>query len=548
MSHDSAQNLSKIPLRIQVVTVGLLLLCFVLVATFSIAGKSKTSDENSHYLYGRNILIRGDATRFDDSKMPITALNAAPRKFGRNLPTGIVRSFLQEFLAARLVTILFSTSVALVVFFWSRALYGVIPALFSLALYLFDPNIIAHSRLVTTDIYAAGTTIFVFFSLWRFSKQRNLPNGLLCALSMGLSLIAKYSTIALLPLAFLTLFIFDFPKMRQAYGDHQKSIIKKYLQNYMAYLVITMAILLMVVNIGFLSTRTFTRFSNYQFQSDIFRSIQQMPLIGKLPVPLPYPYLEGLDMVIRNERTGASYGNIYLLGQIRNGNEGFIGYYFIASLLKVPIASQLIYLLAILVYVRDRHRRDRFFADELFLFIPVLFFVIYFNFFFNTQIGIRYYLVVFPFLYIFSGHLFKNFNKLATTKKILGIGSMLYLMVSVCSYYPNFLPYFNEIVWNRSHAYRYLADSNIDWGQNSDELSRYLSSHPEAVYAPEGVQAGQIVLSVNQLTGVQGGPEKYEWLRNNFEPVDTISYTYLVYQISPDEIGNLCRRYTEYCS
>ena len=418
MSRDSAQNLSKIPLGIQVVTVGLLLLCFILVATFSIAGKSKTSDENSHYLYGRNILLRGDATRFDDSKMPITALNALPKKFGRGLSDGEFRSFLQEFLAARLVTILFSASVALVVFFWSRALYGFIPAIFSLALYLFDPNIIAHSRLVTTDIYAAGTTVFVFFSLWHFSKRRNLLNGLLCALAMGVSLIAKYSAIVLFPLAFFTLLIFDFPKIRQAYRDHQSSVIKKYLQNYIVYLVITIAILILVVNIGFLSTRIFTHFSNYQFQSDIFRSIQQMPLIGKLPVPLPYPYLEGLDMVIRNERTGVSYGNIYLLGQIRSGNKGFIGYYFIASLFKVPIASQLIYLLAILVYIRDRHRRDRFFADELFLFVPVLFFVIYFNFFFNTQIGIRYYLVVFPFLYMFSGHLFKNFNKLATTKRI----------------------------------------------------------------------------------------------------------------------------------
>ena len=305
--------------------------------------------------------------------------------------------------------------------------------------------------------------------------------------------------------------------------------------------------MILIVNIGFLSTRTFTRFSDYRFQSDIFRSLQQVPVIGKLPVPLPYPYLEGLDMVIRNERTGASYGNIYLLGQIRSGNKGFFGYYFIASLLKVPIASQLIYFLAILVYIRDRHRRECFFADELFLFVPVLFFVIYFNFFFNTQIGIRYYLVVFPFLYIFSGHLFKSFDQLAATKKMLGIGSMLYLVISVLSYYPNFLPYFNEIVWNRSHAYRYLADSNIDWGQNSDELNGYLSSHPEAVYAPEKVQSGQIVLSVNQLTGVRGGPEKYEWLRNNFEPVDTISYTYLIYQISPDEIRNLCSRYTEYC-
>ena len=295
-----------------------------------------------------------------------------------------------------------------------------------------------------------------------------------------------------------------------------------------------------VVNISFLSTRTFAQLEDYQFQSDLFRSLQQIPVIKKIPLPLPYPYLEGLDLVMFNEHTGASYGNIYLLGQVRKGDNGFLGYFFIASLLKVPITSQVIYLLAFYFYLRDPQCRKHFFTADIFLFIPVLFFTIYYNFFFNAQIGIRYYLVVFPFLYIFSGHLFKNFVRFTSAGKLLLLGVMVYLLGSVLSYYPNFLSYFNEIVWNRSHAYRYLADSNIDWGQNSEELTEYMSLHPDAVYAPEEIQPGHIVLGVNELTGVSGGPQKYEWLRENFEPVDTISYTYLIYEISADDIASLC--------
>jgi hypothetical protein len=268
--------------------------------------------------------------------------------------------------------------------------------------------------------------------------------------------------------------------------------------------------------------------------------VQGITWFGRLPVPLPYPYLEGLDLVVNNERTGASYGNIYLLGQTRPGNEGFTGYFFVAALLKVPIATQLIYIAAFFRYFRDPGRRKNFFTSEIFLIAPVIFFTIYYNFFFNTQIGIRYYLVVFPFLYIFSGHLFRDFIKFKLVKKTLVLGLMLYLIISVYSYFPNFLPYFNEIVWDRSQAYRFLADSNVDWGQSSDELSEYLSAHPEAVYAPEGIQPGHIVVSVNQLTGVQGDPKTYQWLRDNFEPVDTISYAYLIYRISPDEIAQVC--------
>ena len=385
-----------------------------------------------------------------------------------------------------------------------------------------------------------GTTVFVFFTLWRFANRRSLLNGLLCALALGISLVAKYSAIVLIPLAFLTLLIFDAPAFLESYRKHHARIVIQYLGRYAFYLFITLVIAFLVINISFLSTRTFAQLEDYQFQSDLFRSLQQIPIIKKIPVPLPYPYLEGLDLVMYNEHTGASYGNIYLLGRIRKGDNRFLGYFFIASLLKVPITSQVIYLLAFYFYLRDPQRRKHFFTADIFLFMPVLFFTIYYNFFFNAQIGLRYYLVVFPFLYVFSGHLFENFVRFTNAVKLLLLGGMVYLLGSVLSYYPNFLPYFNEIVWNRSHAYRYLADSNIDWGQNSGELPEYMSLHPEAVYDPEEIQPGRIVLGVNELTGVSGDPERYKWLRENFEPVGTISYTYLVYDVSADDIARLC--------
>ena len=53
-----------------------------------------------------------------------------------------------------------------------------------------------------------------------------------------------------------------------------------------------------------------------------------------------------------------------------------------------------------------------------------------------------------------------------------------------------YLTYFNEFVWNRTQAYKYLADSNIDWGQSSIQLSQYLTDHPDAIFEPQNIQAG----------------------------------------------------------
>ena len=84
-----------------------------------------------------------------------------------------------------------------------------------------------------------------------------------------------------------------------------------------------------------------------------------------------------------------------------------------------------------------------------------------------------------------------------------------------------------------------LADSNLDWGQSDWYLQRYVASHPEAHVQPDSPVAGTVIVSVNTLVGVLGDPNHYHWLRAHFEPVDTIAYSYLVYQIPTDALGNL---------
>ncbi|MFC2053981.1 phospholipid carrier-dependent glycosyltransferase [Chloroflexota bacterium] len=86
---------------------------------------------------------------------------------------------------------LFSTAVALLVFYWSCSLYGVVPGLFSIAIYILDPNIIAQSRLITTDIYAVGIITLAAFSLWRFSIRRDIQHAVLSAATLGWAQLTK---------------------------------------------------------------------------------------------------------------------------------------------------------------------------------------------------------------------------------------------------------------------------------------------------------------------------------------------------------------------
>ncbi len=526
------------------------------------------ADEAKHFKYGMNIL-NGNSDRFDDSKMPVSALNALPAKLALFLPDSQLKIYLEKIFVARFVTILFSAFAAYIVFHWSRKLYGFIPALISLTLYVLDPNLIAHSHFVATDIPIIAMMLFSCYWLWRFAKVSRIGNPArdivrskdfwVFSFVLGLSQLAKYTAVSLYPLLFLALFIHDLPALRVQ--DRKANF--NYAKRFIVWFLVVILIGLVIINIGFLFNRTFTPFGDYEFRSARFQSLQAaLPFLRNIPVPVPYPYLEGFDWIIQREATGFGYGNLYLLGQI-HPVKGFAGYYMVASLLKVPIASQIVIWVSLAAYFWDTKRRQNILKDEIFLLLPVLFYTIYFNFFNNAQLGIRFYLIVFPLLYVFAGSLFKN---LRLRKSFGGLHALdasgqtsevfkwvitfalgVYLLVSVLSYFPHYIPYFNEFIWDRRLAYRYLADSNIDWEQSKEYLKKYQAEHPEAIVSPQyKITSGLIVVNANDLVGVTVKPEMYQWLRENFEPVDTVAYSYLVYKITPEQIDRLCAT-TEYC-
>jgi 4-amino-4-deoxy-L-arabinose transferase-like glycosyltransferase len=517
-----------------------IILFFIVLSVFSVRGLSLTADEPNHYKYGTRILSL-NSTRFDDSKMPITALNVLPAKLASKLPTGPIQAFVEQFIIARSVTILFSAMIALLVFHWSRSLYGFAGGLATLVLYVLDPNIIAHSQLVTTDMYVTGMVTFSCYWLWKYAKTGRFRDGFISALVLGFSQITKYTAIVLIPLFLIMLAAHDWSVLSQTQQKQTGFVIGRVVRKICLYGVIAIASSIVLVNIGFLFNHSFTAFKDYRFVSQTFKSLQsEAGIFGNIPVPVPYPYLQGLDEISFRESTGFGYGKIYLLGQLRQG-EGFKGYYFAASLFKVPIATQLVLIGSLVLYFINSQRRKSFFINEIFLLLPVLFFTIYFNFFYNAQIGIRFYLIIFPLLYVLSGGLFQTWDQFSTASKSVVLLLALYLAASVLSYYPQYLAYFNELVPDRKTAYKYLSDSNLNWGQGKYYLEAYLTEHPEAIYEPEKIVSGEIIASPDDLVGVTDDPQKFAWLRENFEPTGTVAYAYLIYEVSPQALEQLCQ-------
>jgi 4-amino-4-deoxy-L-arabinose transferase-like glycosyltransferase len=515
------------------VAVTALLLVFFLINLLSVRNLTLTYDEPRHYAYGLQILsldsnrLIWEKGKIDDSKMPFSVLNAIPGMIAQLLPQGSAKTILADITTGRLATILFSLILAWLVYRWCEKLYGFVPALFSVFLYILEPNIIAHSQLITTDIYATGMIAISVYALWNYSETQSLKHAVILALVLGLSQLSKYTALFLYPVCAVLLLVKDLPFLRGLVMARNLRALWAYIRRQVLLVGLIVLVSLIIINAGYLFNRSFTRFGDYTFQFHTFKALQiRLPFLNKVPVPLPYPYVQGIDLVNYYEQTGRGRGLNYLFGQL--SQQGFPGYFFIAWLYKVPLAIQIAFFVSIVLFIAWRKER-RFLKNEWFLIGPILFFSIYFNFFYRAQIGIRYFLVVFPFILIFCGNLLSGWRSFRRSHWVATGLLAAYLVISVFSYFPHFLPYFNELVPNRSLSYRVLADSNLDWGQAEWYLGKYLEAHPEAIYDPETPVTGTIVVPVNDLVGITIKPKIYQWLRNHYKPVGTVAYAYLIY-------------------
>ena len=513
--------------------------------------ESATYDEGAHAFYGIRILNSHSEKLIlrDSSKMPVTVLNVLPaalREFTR-FPETADNHFdpkftMKDLELSRYATIFFSLLFGFYVFQWAKELYGEAAGIFSFFLYTFCPNLIAHSQLVTTDLYATGTMLMASYYFWKFLEEGGRLRAILSASTLGLAQISKYTNLYLYPI-YLVIAVLRFaPNSYKEFKEKDYEGLRRRLISFFKYFSFFVGINLLIINAGFLFSETGLSLNKYRFESGLLRTVQStLQPLGGLPILLPKPYVQGIDWVSADERSGKSFGNIYLLGQLqRKGTQAFKGfkdYYLVACFFKVPIAIQVFLFMSVIFYLRNL-KKYNFLQREIFIFMPILFLTIYLNFFSRAQTGIRYILPTFPLLFIFCGSLLEDWTRLSSKFKIALTTLSLYLILSVLSYFPHYLAYFNEWVPDRKKAYKILADSNLDWGQSKWYLQNYLKAHPGTIVSPKAPTAGRIALSVNELVGVFS-PERYRWLRENFEPVGHIAYSYLIYDIKRDQLEKL---------
>jgi Dolichyl-phosphate-mannose-protein mannosyltransferase len=484
------------------------------------AADGETIDEPVHLAYGVRGLTTGSFERGpDNSKMPVSVLNAAPAVALERLGWPVAEP--RRLWLARLPTIGLGLVLGWLVFHWALTLYGPGGGALALLLYTFCPSFLAHSHLVTTDVPTALGMFGATYAFWRYRQQPRPGRLAVAAAAFGAAQLTKATALFLLPI-FALIAAIDWLRRRRSSGDEPAAPARGGLMLPAAALA---AAALVALNLGFAGDKTLLPLSRCALESRAGKALASLPVLRDLPVPLPLAYVQGLDRVSRDAAAPAA---VYLHGRI--SPRGFWSYFLIAFLIKVPAGT--LGLLALAAWLTATGR-VRVATAEPYLLVPVVFLFAYLSFFLSLQIGLRYLLPAFPFLFVFAARV-ASWRPLASPRGALVGALAAWTAASSLSFHPRYIPYFNELIGGAGNGYLWLADSNIDWGQDDRYMIDVFARHsPVRVWIrPNGPIAGRIAV------GFLAPPHR--WLRDNFRPAAVVHGSWGVFDVSESDVERCC--------
>ncbi len=384
-------------------------------------------------------------------------------------------------MAARAMTALMSVALGLLVFCWSRRLFGTPGAFVSLLFFAFSPTLLAHGGLATSDVCIA---LFMLASIGAFWRHLNTPGAgpfLLSAVIFGLACVAKFSAVLLLPMMALCAI---------ACVSARRAQVGPVLLSALGHAAVAVAIIW-----AFYGFR-YSAFNPALPPADQFiESWQEMysrtGRIGQVIHvladwrALPEAFLYGAAYVVQTSQ---------MRGAFLNGEYSILGWksffpwaFALKTTLPFIAASGLSAWILLRRWLRrgpDPEGR----MEEILPFTPLLaLFLVYWAFSIESHlnIGHRHLLPIYPVLFILAGALGQWFSRPLGWRALLTSGLIAWHVAESASIAPNYLAYFNELAGGPSKGPEHLVDSSLDWGQDLPGLKSWLDRNArpgEAVY------------------------------------------------------------------
>ena len=428
----------------------------------------------------------------------------------------------RAFLGSRLVFVLVYCLLGVLVFLWSRHLWGDPGGLFSLGLFLLCPNLMAHGYLVATDLLVATLLFAACWALWRTLERPSLGWLGLFLACFALAPTAKLTGLMVGPLAAVMVagwaLTHAAPEIVLPRTGRQATTQGRFLLYWGAVGVLAVGALYLALVLVYQG----------DFRLRMFRL--------------------NIELITRYVARGQA---IFLDGRV--SRHGFPSYYLLALGYKTSLAVLGAIALAAVVKVSTSRR-------GWLALVGLAAFVLGAASLSRYTLGLRYVLVVFPLLYVAAGRLAVGLferDRPEWARRALCACVILACVAEQAVVYPYPRAYVSRALVRRP-AYEALADTDLDWGEGLIALRRWvdarrlgavaLSYHGSASPRLFGIRTsfyenpslgvlpgprprhGLFFVSSTNLSGVYLPDDPYAWLRRQ-TPLAVVGGTIYVYDL-----------------
>lgn len=422
------------------------------IATIPLLGLPLKVPADQHRFFKDEAYLDGRALLFDNAPFSAPSLTLRVR------------------LAAGLVALL----LALLVFAAAWEMFGAGAGLLALVLLCFEPNVLAHSALVTTDIGVSCFLLASVYTFYRYSKAPSLWRLLTAGVAAGLALATKHSAILLLPmLAALAVLELACPADRDTLPG--APLPRRVLR--LGGALVAIGAIAVLVLWSFYGFRYAARPDGLQLAPSLIDYVKPLRpieakgilLLARWHV-LPESYLYGLTDVrsMANGMPSFIFGKVYDHG---------VWFYFPAVLaIKSTLGFLGMLLLALAALALRRWQRPR---EALYLLLPALVYL-WVAMQSSLNIGARHIMPVYVFLLVFAaGGCWAWMQRGGAWQRKATVLVAILLAAHVASSvraYPDYMAYSNELWGGPAQTYKVLTDSNTDWAQQLLAVKQYLDN------------------------------------------------------------------------
>ena len=377
----------------------------------------------------------------------------------------------------RLGMIVLTIGLGMILFSFSRELFGDRVAMIAVALFSLEPTVVAHGRVVQTDVPATFGYLLFFYALYLYNRERTTRRAIWLGAATAVAVLAKFSLLIVGPVL-LAFFLWGWWKASAAI---RRSLFREALVLFVAMLVVINAAYLFQHHALLPAEIDWVREPKSAYPNAILTTVKFFDIF------LPKDFVLGILFQLRHNAYGHAAGLLGMYSQT-----GWWYYFPVAFALKTTLPFLLLALTSLgwATYQAARKRDQRF----VWLLVPFAIYTV-FVLFSNIDIGVRYYLPAYPFLFILGAVLL---SRLLISKRVARLGMIIALMlfawigVEAVRAFPNHMSYMNQLASRAPHWW-YLSDSNVEWGDDLKGLADYLHAHGET-RVTDGTLGGWFIL------------------------------------------------------